>query len=90
MEENNQEMPVVKKNNKNALASFIVALVGLIIAGIPCGIASAILGVLGITKFNPETEKGKWMAIVGLILGIIDIIAVVAILPSLYKSLGIL
>ena len=93
MEENNQEinqeMPTAKKNNGSALGSFIVSIVGLIIAGIPCGIAAVILGILGLTKFNPATEKNKWMAIFGIILGAIDVILVIVALPSLLSNLGL-
>ena len=97
MEENNNDVikepgntSIGKKNNGKALASFILSLVGILIAGIPCGIAAIITGVLGITKFNAETEKNKWMAIFGIILGAIDIILVITILPKVYKDLGIM
>lgn len=78
MEENNEQTPVVKKISGPALASFICSLVGLIIAGI-----------LGIAKFKPETQKCRWMAIFGLILGIIDVVLVAIALPTIYKQLGI-
>ncbi len=90
MEENNTQMPAQKVNNKLALSSFILSLVGLLIAGIPCGIAALITGVMGLTKFNPETEKNKWMAIFGIVVGIIDAILVITILPSIYRELGIM
>lgn len=90
MEEINGQMPANKQNNKKALASFILALVGLIIAGIPCGIAAIVTGGLGLSKFNPDTEKNKWMAIVGIVLGAADIILTIAVLPSIYKAMGIL
>lgn len=90
MEENFEQMPVNKQNNKNALASFILSLVGIIIAGIPCGIAAVVTGGIGLAKFNPNTEKNKWMAIFGLVLGIVDIVATIAVLPHIYKAMGIL
>jgi len=63
-----------KKNNVPALISFVLSLVGLVVAGLPCGIAATITGIIGLVKFNPETEKGKWMAITGLIIGILEIV----------------
>ncbi len=90
MEENYEQMPVNKQNNKMALASFILSLVGLIIAGIPCGIAAVVTGGIGLSKFNPDTEKNKWMAIFGIVLGIVDIVLTIAVLPSIYKAMGIL
>ena len=90
MEENNVQMPIQKKMNPQALASFILALVGLIVAGIPCGIAAVVTGILGLTKFNPETQKNnKWMAIVGIILGAADVIIVIVALPAIINSLGL-
>lgn len=67
---------VSKKVNGSALASFIFSLVGLIIAGLPCGIVAIITGILGLVKFNKETEKFKWMAIVGIIVGVADVVLV--------------
>lgn len=79
-----------KKNNGLALASFVLSLVGLVIAGIPCGILAIIFGGVSMFKFNPETQKNKWMAIVGLILGIVDIVATILVLPMVYRAMGIL
>ena len=66
-----------RKQNSMALASFIIALVGLIVAGLPCGIVAIILGIVGLVKFDATKEKGKGFAIAGLVIGVIDVIAVV-------------
>ena len=66
-----------KKNNALALTSMILSLVGLIIFGLPCGIAAIITGIIGLVKFNPETEKGKGMAIAGIAVGAVDIVSVI-------------
>ena len=79
-----------KKNNAMALTSFIVSLCGLVIAGIPCGVVSIVFGGIAMAKFNPETQKNKWMAIVGLILGVVDIIATILVLPMVFKRMGIM
>ena len=65
-----------KINNSFALASFICSMVGLLIFGIPCGVAAIVTGILGLVKFDSEKEKNKWMAIVGLVVGIFDFIIV--------------
>ena len=87
MDENNQQTPDVKKNNSSALTSFIVSLVGLLVAGIPCGVVAIVAGAMGLKTFNPETQKNKWMAIFGLVLGIIDIVVVTLFLPTLVSNL---
>ena len=65
-----------KKSNSYALASFICSMVGLFIFGMPCGIAAIVTGILGLIKFDSEKESGKWMAIVGLVVGIFDAVIV--------------
>lgn len=65
-----------KINNSFALASFICSMVGLLIFGIPCGVAAIVTGILGLVKFDSGKEKNKWMAIVGLVVGIFDFIIV--------------
>ena len=65
-----------KKNNPLAIASLVLSLVGLLVAGLPCGMAAAVTGIVGIARFDSEKEKGKGMAIAGLVIGIIDIFMV--------------
>lgn len=83
--ENVREAEVVenKKNNTQCLASFICSLIGLLIFGLPLGVAAVITGIIGITKFNSDTEKSKWMGIVGLCIGALDVILVL-----LYMVIG--
>ena len=52
-------------------------MVGLLIFGIPCGIAAIVTGIIGLVKFDSVNEKNRWMAIVGLIVGIFDFVIVV-------------
>lgn len=77
-----------KKNNGMALTSFILGLVGLLIAGIPCGVCAIIFGGVGMAKFNPETQKNKWMAITGIILGIVDVIGAILVFPIIYNMIA--
>ena len=67
----------VKKQNSMALTSFIISLVGLLVAGLPCGIVAIITGIVGLVKFKPEAEKGKGFAIAGLVIGVIDAVLVI-------------
>lgn len=74
MEENNN---VQKKMNACALVSFIFSLIGIVIAGLPCGIVATITGIIGLVTFKAETQKGKGFAIAGLVIGILDIIIMI-------------
>ena len=60
--------------NVLGLISMIIALVGLFIFGIPCGVVALILGIMGIATAG-ET-KGKGMAIAGTVVGAIDLVVV--------------
>jgi len=73
MEENNE----VKTTNKLAVVSLVLSLVGLLVAGLPCGAAAVITGIIGLVKYKPETEKGKGMAIAGIVVGAVDVVLVV-------------
>lgn len=65
-----------KKLNGYAMASFICSIVGLVIFGMPLGLAAIVTGINGIREFDKETQNNKWMAIAGLAIGIIDVIFV--------------
>ena len=60
------------KTNGLAIAGFVVSLVSLLInfAGI-VGLTGTILSAVGLSQINSRGEKGKGMAIAGLIIGII-------------------
>lgn len=65
------------KFNGQAIASFVVSLVGLIIFGLICGIVSLSLGITSLKHIKEfSNEKGKGLAIAGIVIGSIDIVLV--------------
>ena len=90
----NNETVQEKKVNSYALASFICSLVGLLVCGLPLGIAAVITGgyayvskvLLEDSRYKEEKENGKWMAVTGLALGIIDIVCVIIYLSTAYNG----
>ncbi|WP_240416500.1 DUF4190 domain-containing protein [Paenibacillus periandrae] len=64
-----------KKRNTMALVGFILGIISLFISiwGV-VGIVACVFSGVGLGKFNSETEDNKWMAVTGLILGIIGIL----------------
>lgn len=79
-----------KKINALCLTSFICSLVGLLVAGLPLGIAALITGGIGIAKYDPNNETARWMGIFGIILGSVDIVAVIIFLATKANTLNTL
>jgi len=76
------------KNTKTegfGLVSFIVGVIGLLIAGLPLGILALIFGAISLSRFKKDTGKykGKGFAITGIILGLLSIIFVFILLASI-------
>ncbi|MFV0275529.1 MAG: DUF4190 domain-containing protein [Bacilli bacterium] len=69
---NNKTKNKGKKVNGICVISFIIGLLSIFLGFtfiVP--IIALVLGLIGITTLNKEKQKGMWMAIVGLILGIL-------------------
>jgi len=62
-----------------SVISFLLAILGLLVAGIICGSVAVVCGVISINK----NRKLKALAILGIIIGFIDIIAVLLYLSSM-------
>lgn len=75
---NNNETEVVndmpKKFNTVSIVSIVFCIVGIFVAGLPCGIVAVITGIIGTATFKADKEKGRWMAITGLIIGVLEVI----------------
>jgi len=60
-----------KRNNRLAIASFIVGIVSALFLHI-IGFIAILLGTMALHQLGKnDKEKGKWMAVTGLILGIL-------------------
>jgi hypothetical protein len=73
------------KTNGMALAGFICSLAGLLLFGFILGTLAVIFSAIGLGKINkdPAKWKGKGMAIAGLIIGVVDIVAWLIIIALL-------
>lgn len=77
MKDNNESEKIndmSKKFNGVSIASLIFCIIGIFVAGLPCGLIAIITGIIGIVTFKHEKEKGRWMAITGLVIGVIEVI----------------
>lgn len=64
--------PGPKQNNPAAVAGFILGLVSLVLYYLTLiPILALIFGWVGLASFDEEKQKNKWMAVVGLVLGVI-------------------
>jgi hypothetical protein len=74
-----------QKTEGLGLAGFISGLVGLFIASIPLGIIAVIFGSISLSKIkrNPQRYKGKGFAIAAIILGLVDVVAMIILLGAM-------
>jgi len=66
--------------NGLAIASLVTGVVGLLVFGFILGAAAIIFGAIALTKIKTTGQAGRGLALAGLILGIIDIVALLIIL----------
>jgi len=80
-----KDEPVKVKTDGRAIFGFIAALAGLIIFAIPFGILAVIFSGIALSRIKKSETyvKGKGLAIAGLIIGFIDIIAGIYIISML-------
>lgn len=69
-----QEEQVEKKLSWKALVGFIVALSGLIISGIGCGVVGIVFSCLGLSDVSKNGKSGKGFAVAGLVISIVDVV----------------
>ena len=70
----NNAPPAVNKYSGKSIAGFVVSLVGILVAAIPCGIVGVTLSALGMKEIDTYSYKGKGLAISGLVISIVDIV----------------
>ena len=68
-----------KKFSGKAIAGFVLSLVGLFIAGLPCGILGIIFCSNGLKESSSGEYRGKGLSIAGLVISIIDIVLIMSI-----------
>ncbi len=85
IEDGNKSVKNEKQLLGSAVGSFILSLAGLIIFGIPLGITAAIFGIISVSKINKNPGKyvGLGFAVLGIIIGFVDIVGVMILLSML-------
>lgn len=54
-----------KQTNTLGLISFIFSMVGIVFAGLICGIVATVTGIIGVANFNSEKQKiNGWQLLV--------------------------
>lgn len=77
-------LPSSQKNHPRAVAALVCAVVGLLFFGIVLGVVAIVLGyqARNAIRLDPLKFKGDGIALAGLVLGIIDVVAYVAIVAG--------
>lgn len=72
-----------------ALATIIIGPIALVpVIGVFFGALAIILGIITLSTFNPETSRGKPLAITGLVLGVCGVILSVGIMVFSFKMMN--
>jgi hypothetical protein len=73
-----------RKSHGLAIAGFVTSLAGLFIFSIPLGILSVVFGAVSLGKIrrSPSRFKGKGLAIAAIIIGLVDIVVMIALLAT--------
>ena len=85
--------PVQRRMSTKVLVGFIVSLVGIFFAALPCGIVGLIFSVLGKKEGDRSNSLEQGLAIAGIIISIVDIffgiLAIIALITwtKVYLSL---
>ena len=75
-DDDTKSQPAAKSGAGFSIASFVVGLVGLLVAGLICGTLAVIFGAIGL-------KRGKrGLAIAGMIIGIVDVVVVLIALAA--------
>jgi hypothetical protein len=69
----------VVKSSAVLLSTFVLGLVGLLVAGIILGTMAIIFGAISLVK----NKKGKALAIIGIVLGVIDVIGALIVISNM-------
>lgn len=75
----------VTKFSAMAIVGFVLSLVGILVAAIPCGIIGLVFSSLGMRDAQVRRYRGNGLAIAGLVVSIIDIIFGIIYLAVLYS-----
>ena len=81
---NYQQYPqmMYQKTNGLCIAGFIVSIVGVV--PFLSGIVGLILSIIGMKKAKMANEKGRGFAIAGIIIGALNFLAWIAMIPIVY------
>ena len=74
-----QPTPKIEQNTQNpfsgkAITGVVVSLVGMLFAGIPCGIIGIIFSSLAMSDIKRKNYRGKGFAIAGLVVSIVGLV----------------
>lgn len=80
--------PPVQKTNGLAVAALVCGIVGFVIFGIILGALALIFGLVALNQINKSggAQKGRGMAIAGVVLGPLDLIAAIIVTSIVFGN----
>jgi hypothetical protein len=79
-----RSIPTPSESNGMALASFVLALVGLVVGGLILGTLAIIFGLIGLGTAGSRGGAGKGQATAGILIGIVDVVGAIIVLSLFF------
>jgi S1-C subfamily serine protease len=78
--------PTPSRTNGWAIASFVTAVAGILMFGVITGVVATVLGSIAIGGIQQSRQKGMWLALTGIFLGLFDVVGWVVFLAIVLSS----
>jgi len=78
--------PPPRRTNRLAIASFVTAIVGIPMFGVVTGLVATILGSIALGGIHQTRQKGLWLALTGVLLGLFDVVGWIVFLSLALSS----
>ena len=75
-----------RRTNTLAIASFVTAMLGIPMFGLVTGVVATVLGSIAIGGIQQTRQKGTWLALLGIFLGLFDVVGWIVFLALALSS----
>lgn len=80
--------PAKSRTSHLAITAFVVALVGVVLVGVLTGLVAILLGSLALGSIHHTRQRGTWLAVTAVLLGIVDVVVWIVFLSVVLSRPG--